>query len=248
MRPLDRLGLADRAGELVTAPIEVKGLILGPQSARNRARFGQSPDSLGRRDDRHAISVVLPADALQERPGQLAAAGPDPEVQPSSGDHVHRGGHLGQQRGCAEPVACHDHAKPQPLGLRGQRREQRPGLQGGSPYVPAQRHHVVPEPGVLEHSDRVRVPPGPQDLLVADIRLAGLDAEAQPVAITHGRSPDSSSSVRSWPARAAPARPARRRPGLCQGGPACAAPAAARPALRRRPVPGRGGVDSRLAS
>src|SRR5262249_39866430 len=50
-------------------------------------------------------------------------------------------------------------------------------------HVAAQRHHVVPQPGVLEHRHLVGLLPERQDLLVADPGLAFLPAAAQ----TRGR-------------------------------------------------------------
>jgi hypothetical protein len=190
MRALDRLRLADRAAEPIAAPVEVERLLLAPEPLDQRAGLGEVGQRLIDRHHVDAVRVVLPVHELRvSRIAYGAAARADPEDQPPGRDDVDRGRHLGEHGRRANPVTGDDHAQPQPAGLRGERRQQRPRLEGGTGHVAAQRHEVIPEPGVLELGHAVRLAPYPQDLRIAEARLAGLDPEAQRGAVRcHGRS------------------------------------------------------------
>ena len=62
--------------------------------------------------------------------------------------------------------------------LRGQRRQQRPALEGRPGRVAADRHQVVEQPRVLDLRDRVRLPPDPQEVVVVDLHRRGHQTEA----------------------------------------------------------------------
>ena len=101
-----------------------------------------------------------------------------PKLEPPSRDYVHGGRHLREDGGRTDPIAGHDDAKAQPLGLSGQGRKQRPRLESRSVSRSAKGNEVVPQPGMLEDRFLVGFEPDLEDLVVGHVGLAGLDAEA----------------------------------------------------------------------
>jgi hypothetical protein len=114
---------------------------------------------------------------------------PDAEVEPAVGDDVDGRGDLGQHRGWPKAIAGHQHAEAKPLGLGGERREQRPAFVGRPRRVAAERHEVIEQPRVLDHRDRVRLAPDAQHVAVFDLHRRGHDSEAR---LRHGSCPSSS--------------------------------------------------------
>jgi hypothetical protein len=174
VRTLDRLGVAERARELDVGAVEVERLGLGPQPPDHRARLGEALHGVGEVVEGQAVRLVLaPGDRMA---GPRACA--DAEVEAAAGDDVDGRGDLGQHRGRPEAVAADEHTDPEPPGLRGERREQRPALVDRAVQVAEDRQEVVEQPGVLDLGDRVRLAPDAQDVLVVDLRLRGHDPEA----------------------------------------------------------------------
>ena len=110
MRALDRLRLADRAGEPVAAPGEVERLLLAPQPLDQRAGFGEGGQRLAGRH--HVDSEWVELSVHELRVSRIlggAAARADPEDQPPGRDDVDGGRHLGEHGRRPNPVTGDDH-------------------------------------------------------------------------------------------------------------------------------------------
>ena len=177
MRLLQGFRRADGPPEPDGVAIEVERLVPRPHLADDGAGLREVADGLGGRDQGHAVGLELPHRGV--RAGQPAAPGADPENKPAARDDVDRRRHLREQGRGTQAVAGHDDAQPQPGCLGGQGGEERPRLQRRSGDVPAQRDHVIPQPGVLEDGNLVCLAPDVLDLAVGKAHLAGLDAKAQ---------------------------------------------------------------------
>ena len=108
MRLLHRLGIPERTSEPDVGAGEVERLGLGPQPSDHRERLGEALHGVREIVERQPVRFVLP-------PGQGLAgsgAGADAEVEPPSGNDVHRRGDLGQHRGRPEAVAGHQQPDP----------------------------------------------------------------------------------------------------------------------------------------
>ncbi len=184
MRLLDRLRLADRTAKLVATPVEIERLGFGPHPLGDRAGLIERRERLGWSDDIDTVGVVLAVYEGQHLGiGNATAAGTDAELQPTTGDDVDSCCHLCQKRRMTEAVARHDDAEPKASGLRGERREQRPRLEGRAVGIAAKRHHVIPKPRVLEDGHLIRLFPDAKDFFVAEIDLARLDTEGHSTSV-----------------------------------------------------------------
>ena len=188
MRPLDRLGVAERPGEVEVGAVEVERLIGVPQPLDDRARLGQAPDRVAGAAVGQAVGVVLAPGPRDVGPRTR----PEAELEPAARHDVRRRGDLGQQRGRPDPVARHQQAQAQPAGLRGEGRQQGPALEDGPVRIAADRQQVVEQPRMPDLRDRVRLPPDAQQVVIADLLRRGREAETRLVLLGHGRVPLSS--------------------------------------------------------
>ena len=104
--------------ELVVAAVEV-GELLGPEPPRDLAGFAEAPDTLAGRVERDPHTLVL----------VFVPTGADAELEAAVGDHVHRGRHVGMDRGVAVGVARDHQAEAQARRLGREGRQQRPPLE-----------------------------------------------------------------------------------------------------------------------
>ena len=162
VRPLDRLGVAERSGQLVVGAVEVERLGLGPQAPDDRARFGEAPDRvLEVVDGRPCASYSRRADGW---PGREPTPMPKSSLPPETSRRSRRSWRASPagESGCWSPAPRGADARS-----RGEGREQRPAFEDRPVRVAADRHEVVKQPHVLDLRDRVRFAPDPQYVLVA---------------------------------------------------------------------------------
>jgi hypothetical protein len=94
---LDRFRFEASLRKLVVLPLKV-GEMLREEPLGDFTRFSEAADALAWRVERDTHALVL----------VLVPAGADAEVDSTVGDHIHRGRHVGMDRGVAVGVAC-DH-------------------------------------------------------------------------------------------------------------------------------------------
>ena len=168
IRLLDRLRLAAGLLELVVAPVEV-GELLGPEPPGDLAGLAEAPDALAGRVERDAHALVL----------VLVPAGADAEIEATVGDHVHRGRHVGMDRGVAVGVARDHQPEAQARRLGRQGRQQRPALEAGAIQVALDRREMIEEPGVLEGGRPVGLLPDLEHRVVGRVLWRRLDSPSE---------------------------------------------------------------------
>jgi hypothetical protein len=167
VRPLHRLRLAPRVGQLDVLPGEGGGG-LAQQADDGLDALVKPVEPLAQRRQVDAVGVAF----------HLVPPGAQAKFQPPAGDDVHRCGHVGQHRGVPVDHAGHLAAEPDPPGRLGQRGQHRPGLEVRAGQVAGQRVEVVPVPRRLEQRDLVRRDPRVADLLPRLMLGPRLDREA----------------------------------------------------------------------
>src|SRR3954468_3766517 len=174
-RPLNGLGIAERAFEPEVLAVDVERLGRGPEAPDDRARLGQGTDGVLLIVERQPVGLVLAPRQRMTRPRR----GADPEVEPTTGDDVDGRRHLREHRRRPEAVAGHEHAYTQAPGLRRKRGKQRPALISRAEGITADRQEVVEQPRVLDFRNRFGLQPDPPDLAVVDLHRGGHDPEAR---------------------------------------------------------------------
>ena len=169
MRLLDRRRLPVVLGDRVVLARE-RERPLGEAALEHRDRLGETRDA-------HAGGVERDAERGVLRP---VPAGAERDLHAAPAQHVERGEVLGQERGMTQVVVGHERRDPQPVGGRGDRREQG--------HEPEREHDVV---GIDEHvvADRLRATRGlAQGRAVGDLARVGEEAE-RPHATSRSSSP-----------------------------------------------------------
>ena len=174
IRFLQRLGFEWRVGDLIVLAL-IGRLVLGEERLDEFDGLDQPAGASAGRVIRNSERVVL----------QLEPAGAQPEDQPPAADVIDRGRHFGDDRGVAIRIAGHQQADLEPLGLGGERGQQRPAFQTRTGRIGEDRQKVVEPEGAVV-AEFVGLQPQVAHLCVGDVLRRGLHAEAEAVGHVRG--------------------------------------------------------------
>ena len=186
---LDALRLVDRAVDPVVLAGE-RGVRLGPHGPDDLERLLQHAETLGDLRERVPVRVEL----------VLVPARADPEVEAAVAEHVHRGGHFGEQGRVAVAVAGDHLADPDPARVASERGGRGPALECGFEDRPVVGVEVVEEPDGVEPQafGRLRHPAHRLELLD---RILDVDQVEDPALRDEQPEPQPMHACASWAAQ-----------------------------------------------